>query len=188
MLAMTVEQAEDFTNLHERVLTFMGAFSSTQFLIDGIVGMYLRRQMPVLGEELDKQFLRRIRDDQRLPLFKAFVAQVNYALDITHFGELYNRAKQVRDMVGHSMSVNGPVYGLGAPVVAVASTATNTNLVPRPLLPSTFTRLRADCEWLSQHVTRAAYEGKACKIVDGSGREYEPPVPAAQPEGGEPLR
>jgi hypothetical protein len=64
---MTVEQAEDFAGLHERVLTFMGAFSSVQHHIDSLVGMYLRRNMPVLGEELDRQFLRRIRDDQRLP-------------------------------------------------------------------------------------------------------------------------
>ena len=187
---MTVEQVEDFAGLHERVLTFMGAFSSVQHHIDSLVGMYLRRSMPVLGEELDRQFLRRIRDDQRLPLFKAFAGQVNYAVDITHFGKIYSRAKQVRDLVGHAAGVNGPVYSPGGqpPVVAVASYATNTHLVPRPLLPSTFTRLKADCEWLNQHITRAGYEGNAWTVVDGSGQPYEPPTPAAQPEGGKPLR
>jgi hypothetical protein len=184
MTDVTTEDTEDFAALYERVLRFMGAFSATQFAVDSAVGMYLRRRMPNLGAELDKQFLRRIRDDQRLPLFKAFAAEVGYEGDITHFGKIYNRAKQVRDLVGHSHSVIGPVYGGGEPVVGVASTLANVHLVPRPLMPSTFSRLTADCKWLSQHVWRAAYTADPDIFFDGSGKPTEPPIPAELPEGG----
>jgi hypothetical protein len=188
MFDMGTGPAEDFAALHERVLTFIGAFSSTQFAIDSIVGMYLRRQLPSLGKELDKQFLDRIKDEQRLPLFKAFAAEVNYALDVPVFSTIYNRAKQVRDMVGHSHWIGGPVWPAGVVEVASTVSKTKTTLVPSPLFPSTFTHLKADCDWLIQHVNRAGFEGKACDFITGDGQPYEPPTPLARPTGGEPLR
>jgi len=186
---MTTPIAENFDALHERVLRFMGAFSSTQFAIDTVIGLYLRRRMSDLGPELDRQFLRRIRDDQRLPLFKAFAAQAKYEGDLTHFAIIYNRAKQLRDMIGHSLSVIGPVYSAGsAPVVAVARSSTvKADLVPETLLPSTFTRLTADCEWLTQHVYRAGYTVAPQMFKDTQGNPSEPPIPAPLPQGGEPL-
>jgi hypothetical protein len=112
---------------------------------------------------------------------------MNYTFDMPIFVQVYNRAKQVRDMVGHSHGVTGPVYSGGIPVVVVATTAKNTDLAPAPLLPSTFDRLKADCEWMRQHVFRAAYEGKAADFLTFTGEPYEPPIPAAAPVGGEPL-
>ena len=186
---MTTPAAENFDALHERVLRFMGAFSSTQFAIDTVIGFYLRHRMPNLGPELDKQFLRRIRDDQRLPLFTAFAAQANYEGDITHFAKIYNRAKQLRDMIGHSLSVIGPVYSPGKPpVVSVARASTaRVDLVPEPLLPSTFTRLTADCEWLTQHVYRAGYTAEPQMFKDLHGNPSEPPIPELLPQDGEPF-
>ena len=55
-------------------MRLMGAFSSTQFAIDNVIGLYLRRRMPDLRPPLDGQFLDRVRDDQRLTLFKGFAA------------------------------------------------------------------------------------------------------------------
>lgn len=98
---MATLEKEDFSALHEQVLRFMGAFSSTQFAIDAVVGLYLRRRMPDLGPKLDKQFLSSIRDDQRLPLFKAFSVQAKYGGDLAHFDLIYNRVKQLRDKIGH---------------------------------------------------------------------------------------
>lgn len=178
----------DWGALPERVLLFMGAFSTTQFAIDSVVDMYLRLATPELGPELERQFLRRIRDDQRLPLFKAFAAQVNYGGDITCFAKIYNRAKQLRDLVGHSQSIGGPVYSPGKPpVVVLGHQWGKRDLVPDPLLPSTFTRLTADCKWLTQHVWRAGYTAHPDRFIDGSGKPAQMPVPAVLPEGGEPL-
>ena len=186
---MTTPEAEDFGALHERVLRFMGAFSSTQFAIDSVIGVYLRRRMPTLGPVLEKQFLGKIRDNQRLPLFKAFAAQANYDGDLTHFERIYNRAKQLRDMIGHSLGVVGPVYSPSKPpsVAVTRASTVKVNLVPEPLLPSTFTRFTADCEWLTQHVWRAGYAAEPEMFVDHEGNPAEPPTPAVLPEGGEPL-
>ena len=78
---MTVVNGEDYANLHERALQFMGAFSSVQFAIDTVLTVYLNGLMPELGPALHKRFLKRVRDDQRLPLFKAFSTQVKYPGD-----------------------------------------------------------------------------------------------------------
>jgi hypothetical protein len=107
---MAIPDIDDFSDLHERVLRFMGAFSSTQFAIDGVIGLYLQRRMPDLGTALQSQFLRKIRDDQRLPLFKGFAAEACYEGDLRHFEPIYLRAKQVRDLIGHYLGVVGPVY------------------------------------------------------------------------------
>jgi hypothetical protein len=186
---MTTPSTENFSTLHEHVLQFMGAFSSTQFAIDSVIGFYLRRRMPDLGPELEKQFLRRIRDDQRLPLFKAFAAQANYEGDLTHFTTIYRRAKQLRDLIGHSLSVVGPVHSAGkSPRVGVARpSSVKVDLVPDPLMPSTFTRFTADCKWITQHVYRAGYTVEPQMFRDLQGELREPPIPAVLPEGGEPL-
>jgi hypothetical protein len=167
----------------------MGAFSSTQFAIDSVIGLYLQRRMPYLGLALQKQFLAKIRDDQRLPLFKAFAAEAGYKGDLTHFEPIYLRAKQVRDLIGHSLNVIGPVYSQGKPpsVGVTRVSKTKIPLVPSPLFPSTFVRLTADCEWITEHVWRAGYMAEPDMFFRVDGTPAEPPVPAASPEGGEPL-
>jgi len=184
---MTTLEGEDWSALHQRVLGFMGAFSSVQFAIDTVVGFYLKRRMPDLGSELDKLFIRRIRDDQRLPLFRAFAAEAKYDGDLNRFAAIYGRAKQARDLVGHSLNVGGPVYSPGKPPsVGVASMA-KRDQVPDPLLPSTFTRLTADCEWLRAHVYRAGWTVEPQMFRTITNEPHEPSVPSVLPEGGEPL-
>jgi hypothetical protein len=186
---MATPPAENFDALHERVLRFIGAFSSTQFAIDTVISFYLHRRIPDLGPELDRQFLRRIRDDQRLPLFTAFAAQANYEGDLTNFARIYNRAKQLRDMIGHSLSVIGPVYSPGKPPGRFSGARIDGQGRPRPrtALPSTFIRLIADCEWLTQHVYRAGYTAEPQMFKDLQGNPSEPPVPELLPQDGEPL-
>jgi hypothetical protein len=187
---MTPPNQEDFDALHERALRFIGAFTSANFTIDGVVGAYLQRRMPDLAAELAKQVLYRISDEQRMDLFQAFAVQADYKGDLTHFGTIYKRAKALRDMVGHSLNVIGPVYSVGKPPsVAIANTLSpqKRRLVPEPLLPSTFTRMTADCEWITQHILRAGYTAEPEIFKDLTGEPYEPPAPAALPVGGEPL-
>ena len=106
-----------------------------------------------------------------------------------HFTKIFSRPKQLRDMIGHSLSVIGPVYSAGKPpVVALARpSTTKVDLVPEPLLPSTFTRLTADCEWLTQHVYRAGYTTEPQMFKDIQGNPSEPSIPQLLPQGGEPL-
>ena len=181
--------AEDFSDLHERVLRFMGAFTSIQFAIDSVIAIYLRRRMSHLGPALQKHFLGRTRDDQRLPLFMAFAAEAHYEGDLAHFSPVYLRAKQVRDLIGHAMQVVGPVYSVDkAPFVGVTRASdTKVERVPDPLFPSTFTRLTADCEWIIGHVRRAGYVAEPEMFVGFHGEPAEPPVPAVVPKGGEPF-
>jgi hypothetical protein len=187
---MTAPNQEDFDTLHERVLRFMGTFASTNFMIESVIGAYLRRRMPHLGAELAKQMVRRVSDEDRKDLFRAFAVQAGYKGDLTNFGKVYNRAKTLRDMVGHSLSMVGPVASLGKPnSVAIASNLSpeKRRVIPEPLLPSTFTRMTADCEWIIQHVLRACYIAEPEILKDLTGKPYEPPVPAVLPVGGEPL-
>ena len=67
---------------------------------------------------LVKQSLDRIRDEQRGERFEAFAAQVSYDGDLTHFGIIHDRAKQLRDMLGHSHNVIGLVHSTGGPRTA----------------------------------------------------------------------
>jgi hypothetical protein len=187
---MTTPNQEDFDALHERALRFIGAFAWANLTIDGVIGAYLQRRMPDLAAELAKQVLYRTSDDQRIDLFRAFAVQAGYKGDLTHFAAIYNRAKALRDMVGHSLNVIGPVYSAGKPAgVAIANTLSpqKRRLVPEPLLPSTFTRMTADCEWITQHVLRVGYTAEPEIFSDLTGEPYEPPAPAALPVGGEPL-
>ena len=184
---MTLVNGEDYANLHERALQFMGAFSSAQFAIDTILTVYLSSILPELGPELQRQFLKRVRDDQRLPLLEAFCREINYPEDLSNFKRVYNRAKQLRDKLGHSLAIVGPVYSWDKPPeVGVAyATSGNSDLVPSPLLPSTFTRMQADCEWLSQHIWRAGYVAGKMNFVNPGGAPFEPPVPPLLPQAGE---
>jgi hypothetical protein len=186
---MTRPSQEQFDALDQQVLQFMGAFASAQFAIDTVIGIYLRRKMRHLGPVLVREVLDRLQDEQRRKLFRAFAAEVGYNGDLAHFGTIYNRAKQLRDMVGHSLKVMGPVHSAGKPPsVAVTHTLTSkTNLVPNPLLPSTFTRMTADCEWVAQHAWRSGYVAEPQAFIDAAGTPYEPPTPAMLPVGGEPF-
>ncbi|NHC23650.1 hypothetical protein G6553_10780, partial [Nocardioides sp. IC4_145] len=127
--------------------------------------------------------------DQRMPLFEAFADEIGYTGDLSHARMIYNRAKQVRDFVGHSLSVVGPAYRVGGPATVGITHLQGKKgpLVPKELFPSTFDRLKADCEWLAAHATRAGWEGEVASFINMAGEPWEPELPPALPEGGEPL-
>jgi hypothetical protein len=184
---MTTSQ-EDFNTRYERAMLFMGAFSAAQFAIDSVLTLYLQRQVPQLGPALIKS-MGRIRDQQRMPLFEAFAAEVNYQYDSPCFGTVYERARQTRNRVGHAQAILGPVHVAGEPARMLVTHVPSgrSHLIPDPLMPSTFTRLAADCDWLGQHARRAGYVAEPLWFVDSTGSPSEPPVPPAMPQGGEPL-
>ena len=186
---ISIPSGEDFDGLDGHVLRFTGAFSEVQFLIETIVGMHLRRQMPHLGSALVKHTMSRLTDDQRNKLFRALAREVQYSGDLTNFGVIFERAKQLRNKVGHALSI-GPVVAPGRQlVVGVTHTLTSkTDAVPEPLLPSTFIRMTADCKWLTQHVLRVGYVAQPDAFKDAAGNPSEPPDPGSLPVGGESLR
>ena len=179
---------EEFKSRYERAMQLMGAFSATQFAIDSVLTFYLKRASPRLGPALINA-MGRIRDHQRVPLFKAFCEEVNYQVDWPRFEKTYERARQTRNLVGHAQAILGPVFSVGAlPKMQVTHVPSGrSNLVPDPLEPSTFTRLAADCDWLSQHARRAGYVAEPAWFIDATGNPSEPPVPPVTPHGGEPL-
>lgn len=183
------EESEPFHDLHERVIKFMGRFTTAQHGMNTAIESYLTRKMPVLGPALADEFFGRIRDDQRLRVFVAFARDCGYSGDLTDFRRIYDRAKQTRDLIGHSLDVTGPVWGSAGWHVGVTRLrTTKTNLVPSPLLPSTFDRLGHDCDWMDQHAMRALYEFDASIFVAPPGwTAPEPAIPPRTPSNGEPL-
>jgi hypothetical protein len=184
---MTISD-EEFNTRYERAMRFMGAFSATQFAIDSVLTLYLQRETPQLGPALIKA-MGRIRDHQRVPLFKAFSQEVSYQADWTRFEKIYERARQTRNLVGHAQAILGPVYSAGGlPKMLVTHVPSGKDgLIPDPLEPSSFTRLTADCDWLSQHARRAGYVAEPTWFIDAAGNPSEPPVAPPLPQGGEPL-
>lgn len=181
---------ETYDDLHERILKFMGAFASMQFSMDTAVESLLRKRLPVIGPVLISQFMSRQRDDQRLSCFLAFVEETGYARDLAPLPQIYERAKQTRDLIGHSLNVLGPVHQVGGVrIVGVTRLYTTKNaLVPSPLVPSTFDRLTNDCEWVHAHAIRALYEADVTKFITFAGEDAEPPIPSVLPVDGEPLK
>lgn len=180
---------ESFDDLHERVLKFMGAFANMQFSMDTAVRTFLTKRLPHLGPALVEQFLSRQRDQQRLPCFIAFAEETGYMRDLVPLKRVYNRAKQTRDLIGHSLGVHGPVLHPGGPptVGVTYLRTTKKNLVPTPLLPSTFDRLANDCGWIGAHAMRALFEANVNQFTSLTGEPVEPPIPTELPVDGEPL-
>jgi hypothetical protein len=98
---MATANAEDFSDLHERVLRFMGAFqrpsspstTSSDSTCDAGCLIWVRRC--------------RSSSSARTRTISACLC---YEGDLTHFESIYLRAKQLTDLIGHSLNVTGPVY------------------------------------------------------------------------------
>lgn len=180
-----MQSDESFDDLHERALAVLGHFAGLQALMDHMVDVYLRTQLPELGAAVIDVALRRRRDEDRLALIRALAREADYsgikAFD-ADFSRVFNRCKQMRDLVGHSAGIVGPVYGVGTPPhVGVARyQGTKTNLLPDVLLPSHFDRFSDQITWLSDHVIRIGHESGA-SIANLVGEPVEPPLPGPLP-------
>jgi hypothetical protein len=187
---MNTWRESDQLGVERRVLEFLGEFSRTQSGIDTALSMYVERQMPNLGPQIVKAHLSRIRDENRIKFLIGLAKDVGYQGDLSNASRIYDRAKETRDLIGHSPGV-GVVWHQHQLVVMVAREAgynpQRLKKVPDPLRPETFDRLQNDCAWLGQHVWRLAYEAKLTHFVDVSGQPAEPPAPAEFPIDGEPL-
>lgn len=183
--------AETFDRLHERALMFMGAFSSLQLHADSMVDFYLRRRMPDLGKAVVEIGLKRRRDEDRLRLVRALAAEVSYSelyvFDDGTFSTVFNRCKQLRDLLGHSVSIVGPVYGVDMPPhVGIARLAgVKTDRLPDPILPSLLDRFAEQTEWLTRHVLRVGFAADPDMFVSLTGELAQPELPGNLPHPGD---
>jgi hypothetical protein len=179
--------------IEAKVLRFLGEFSSLQASIDAAIAAYLADRMPAVGPLICENHVERLRDEDRIPLLLAMAADTGYSGDLSEAKARFVRAKETRDLIGHSQSVEH-AYDPAADdwIVAVSRRATypsrRLNRVPHPLYPGTLDRLSNDCSWLAQHAWRIAYgAGVLGQVVDPTGRSVEfPPIPKF-PVDGEPL-
>lgn len=186
---MSTPSSEDFSGLDGYVLRFSEAFSEVQASIEIIIGLYRKRHAPSPDSALGKSTRGRLSDEERNKLFRALATEVKYQGDLTNFGLIFKRAKQLRDMVGHSRGTRAVMAPGKRLVVGVAhGQSSRTDEVPEPLLPSTFIRMTADCEWLAQHVLRVGYIAQPDAFYNVALQPHEPPEPGPLPVGGEPLR
>ena len=182
--------SEDFSTTHERALAFMGSFAVLANGMNTAIRIHLAKHSPDLAHAISDHLLTRVSDDKRLVLFQAFTIDTAYRGNLANFKQIYNRAKQVRDAVGHSLHIAGPVHSSNSAEPFVSLTvlrSTKTNLIPNPIYPSTFDRLYEDCKWMDKHVTRALYDARPEVFVIAPGAPSEPDVPGPLPINGEPL-
>src|SRR3954451_24912729 len=83
----------------------MGAFSQLQETIDWALERFMLHQMPEVGQLIAKNYLRRIRDDERLSCLLALATDTGYSASLAEARFRFERAKQTRDLVGHSGAV-----------------------------------------------------------------------------------
>ncbi len=187
-------EPENFDKLHQRAFSLIGSFTAAQFSIDYIVHRYLETKMPALGPVLTREFLERVRDDQRLTLFKALAEDCAYPGDLTNFDPIFNRAKQVRDLLAHSAGLNAGPFQRGKTPAVTVVTYTGVSgkspkrpLVPKPLMPSHLDQLKVDIAWVSEHVYFLGQQSGIIKAADLAGNPRVLPQPPALPVGGMPL-
>jgi len=179
-----------------RVLAFLGSFASVQSSIDTALEYHLNKTMPTLGPLVIKQYLSRIRDEDRAPFFLALADEVGYQRDLSALKRIYVRAKETRDLIGHSPGVAVAWTSDGWQVSVTRKHDYNRmrlSKVPNPLWPETFDRLANDCKWIEAHVWRLIHEAELTTFVaftgnpDGPFTPTEPPIPTDLPIDGEPL-
>lgn len=167
----------------------MGAFSQLQETIDWALERFMLHQMPEVGQLIAKHYLRRIRDDERLSCLLALATDTGYSASLAEARFRFERAKQTRDLVGHSGAVaqawNAQTKDW---IVAISHRpGQKGSRVPSPLTPATFERLSNDCQWITAHVLRLTYEANLSDFIDFTGQPVEPPLPPCSPEDGEPV-
>ena len=179
-----------------RVLAFLGRFASVQSSIDTALEYHFNKTMPALGPLVIKQYLSRIRDEDRIPFFLALAKEIDYQRDLSSLARIYTRAKETRDLIGHSPGVAVAWTNDGWQVAVTRNHDYNPkrlSRVPHPLWPETFDRLVNDCKWMESHAWRLIYEARLTTFVAFTGNAgdpfapTEPPIPTDLPVDGEPL-
>lgn len=168
----------------------MGAFSTLQLFADTVVDLYLKRRMPELGGVVVAVGLSRRRDEDRLKLIRAMAKETGYSkisvFEDGTFSTVFNRCKQLRDLLGHSVKINGPVYGANMPPhVGIARLAgVKTDKLPDPILPSLFDKLADQAEWLLRHVLGIGFETDPHTFKSFTGAPAQPEPPGELPHRG----
>lgn len=179
---LTLVTADD-QPLEARILAFMGQFSQTQFIIDWAIELYFQDRTPGAIAKLRKTFLKNMNDSHRIDMLEAVAADVGYSGDLSAVRDVFNRAKQTRDFIGHAQGV-GNTWNSTTQSFEVFVTHERDRrrpLVPDPILPDTFDQLQEDCRWISDHTIRIIFEGSLSKIINFSGEPSQPPLPPPHP-------
>lgn len=175
--------------LEKNVLAFIGSFSQVQFQIDIGLDYYIRKKIPVLGPEIKKAYLDRIRDEHRISFFMAVSTEIRYHDDLKVWSQIYERAKVTRDFVCHSMGMTMAWHPTEREWLAAIAhkRGARKNCIPKAIKAETFVRLGNDCAWLLAHVLRVIYEADVMKFIDLTGEAAVPDIPPALPVEGEPI-
>lgn len=178
------QDGETYTDLHERILRLMGAFSMLQERIEYAVRRRLLLTMPELGAVIAKKLMKRLSDEQRPALLIGLAADVSYAgLDPDLARNVYERARQTRNALAHSSGV-GVLRDHTRPVTRhiVVERPEKYPLVPRRLQPSVIDQRIVEVEWLHAHLLRLMHEAGLVRFQTlGTDEPTEPEVPPARP-------
>jgi hypothetical protein len=138
----------------------MGAFASVQATADQALVMHLRESNPCLAEQLRKQNIERLRDDERWDCIKALARAVNYEGDMNSASDAFWRSKRLRDAVGHGAAIE-LVHNRTTPEPHFLLLTRSRKGLPDPLMPVHFQQAAAECRWLVVLVKHLAWLGGA---------------------------
>jgi hypothetical protein len=176
------DDGETYTDVHERILRLMGAFSMVQERIEHAVRQRLQQTLPELGPVVAKRLMHRLSDDQRLALFVSLPADVGYVrLDVDTARNIYERARQTRNALAHSSGVFVLRDDPSRSRHIVTGRPEKFPQVPRRLQPSAVDQLVVECEWLHAHLLRLMYEAELVEFRSLIDEPSEPEIPPTRP-------
>jgi hypothetical protein len=181
----------DVNNIPAVAIAHLGTFAEVQLFIDILLEEMLKKNIPHLGLQIYKRYLRdRTSDEDRIRLVHAMSREMDYSGDLSNFTIVYRRAKQLRDGIAHNWGPTDRAWDAGRKkwVIILGGTRSGASYLPAPLEPEQMVRLLRDGTWLVEHARRLMYESGAFpKLLDFAQLETIPRVPPPLVPGGEPL-
>lgn len=170
-------------------LGLLGAFTRLQEVIEGTVAGCIEASNPHLSQVIYKKHLQRLTDDERWAYVKALAVDVSYVADMQPASDAFWGCKRVRDIVGHSYSLD-LVYDTDLGSYRYQYNTAQHKNAPDPLTPAVLRRMVTDAHWLAALVRHIGYLGGVKCIGAGhrhpDGRVHFPwaevPDPGPRPQ------
>lgn len=99
---MTIAHGHPAQDMHELLLRLLGAFSHLQIIIDDFAKTFFVNRMPIAADVVCKRVISRIKDEERIQLFRAIADDVGSDGDLTNFNQVYSDVKRLRDKAAHA--------------------------------------------------------------------------------------
>ncbi|BAX98885.1 hypothetical protein MSTE_03585 [Mycobacteroides stephanolepidis] len=165
------------------LLQFLGAFSNVQNFADEMVArIFFQARLGIAAEKVWSLAVRRIRDEERVPLFIAIAEEVESDADLSHFEETYKRCKEMRDRIAHSVRFTPD----GEHLVTIQRTIIGsvTKPIPEPVEVdrSQLKEAIRDCSWLHTQMSYAMSSGGLVVKTMLRDVPHYVPKPAARPD------